>query len=160
MAYLAKDRRKAIVEDYVSRHNGHYDPRGFFDEVVKDPDHEARCWFEWDKEKGWIEANVERARAFVRGFVIPRTEIINHGPVSFMVPLAYSPVDSRSIGGGYKIASQSDRMVMPELCEEAAVALTAWLNRYSGAVKYAGGSIMVIQKVIRLLEKIVEDKAA
>jgi hypothetical protein len=162
-AHLSKDRRKAIAQDYFVRH-GKYDPRGFYEEVAADLDHPARDWFVWDSEAAALAFNVERARAFARGFKFEYSiETVDRGTVSVSVtsvPLFHSPISGRANGGGYTMTNPADSDHMANLCEEAAAALQAWLNRYGGAVKHCGGSTMIFQRQIRLLEKVAEEKAA
>lgn len=163
-AGLTKEKRATIIADYTARHDGRYDPSGFFDEVQEDPNHPARSWFVWDLEQGWLEANLERAGAFARGLTIERRQkVVDHGVVSITVsriPLLHSPMADRSIGGGYIFTDPNNDRHMANLCQEGAATLTAWINRYHAAVKHCGGSMMIFHRQIRLLEKMIDDKAA
>jgi hypothetical protein len=162
--HLNRERRQTLIKDYAERHGGIWRPDGFYDEVASDSSHEARAWFEWDKEQAARAYNIERARSFGRGLqVVFTVETIDRGNVTVHVehvPLVHSPMATRSHGGGYILTNPRDEIHMAALCQEAASTLTGWLNRYSAALKHCGGSPMVFQRQIRLLEKVEESDVA
>jgi hypothetical protein len=160
-AGLTKLKRQAILNDFLERHDGKFDGRAFFTEVEADPNHPARGWFVWDQYQGWLEANLDRARSFTRGLTFEYTvQTIDRGAVNITVervPFVHSPMAERHNGGGYVQTNPADKAHMLHLCQEAAVALTTWVNRYGAVVRFCGGSTMVLQRQIRLLEKVAED---
>jgi hypothetical protein len=160
-AGLTKLKRQEILNDFLERHDGKFDGRAFFTEVEADPNHPARGWFVWDQYQGWLEANLDRARSFTRGLTFEYTvQTIDRGAVNITVervPFVHSPMAERHNGGGYVQTNPADKSHMLNLCQEAGVALTTWVNRYGAALRYCGGSTMVFQRQIRLLEKVAED---
>ena len=162
---LTRAERQEIIEDYMSRHNGKWDPRGFRDEVKAAGDgHRAWSWFMWNKDKAADEYQIWQARQFVRGVTITRTiETIERGAVvsyETEMPLVFSRPSERASGGGYAPPNPSDPDSMGEYCSEAHQALENWLERYSSALIYAGGKPTPINKILSLLwEKVPRDSA-
>src|SRR5512139_557389 len=163
---FTKERRQEIVREFAIRHNGFFNPKLFFDEVKSAGEsHDAFPWFEWDRDKGWHEHNLWRAREFASGLQVKftveevgRNKAITVREVS--MPFALSPVSDRETGGGYIVSDPNDPAHMAELCRQAASDLNRWLRRYEGALVYAGGSTVSIQKQLNLLTAAVPEEEA
>ena len=155
---IKKAERRTIVQDFMERHGGRYDPRVFVDEVRRSKGkHPAWTWFTWDDDKAAEDYRVWQARVFVQEIVVQfSVEQIRRGHVVVVAvdaPAFVSPMDTRRSGGGYVELNPDDPVQMVNLCSEAARALQAWVRRYSGAVAYVGGSVSGSQKLAGLLEK-------
>ncbi len=156
---LAKADRQRIVDDFAARNGGRFDPKAFVDDVRRTQgQHPAWAWFTWDDEKAAEDHRIWQARTFVRDLVILHTvETIQRGRVvvsQVESPAFVSPLEGRNHGGGYLSLDPSDPVQMTMFCAEAATSLQAWLRRYSGAVAYAGGSAVALQKQLKALEKV------
>lgn len=141
---FTKDLRKQIVDAFIAEH-GHWNPDDFLADVrAKGPSHPAYEWFQWDDEAAADEYRREQARKFGQGIRIvttvryQRTEgrkvVIAEKQVA--APYVMSPVENRSLGGGYIRNGSAD--FLPSLCREAAQALDAWAKRYQLVIIHAG----------------------
>ena len=156
---IKKADRRAIVQDFMERHGGRYDPRAFVDEVRRsNGQHQAWTWFTWDDDKAAEDHRIWQARVFAQDIVVQfSVEQIRRGSVvvvSADAPAFVSPLDTRRSGGGYVELDPDDPAQMAILCAEAARSLQAWVRRYSGAVAYVGGLISGSQKLAGLLENV------
>lgn len=155
---FTKEQRQKIVRDFAVRHNGHFNPRLFLDEVRKEGEgHPAFGWFTWDKDKAAQEYQLWQAREFASGLVVSfsieeigRDKSIKVREVT--APFALSAMDGRSKGGGYVVTNPNDPAHMRELCQQAATDLRRWLNRYEAAIAHVGGSPASMRKQLALLE--------
>ena len=159
MARLTKEQRQDIVRDFAGRHHGLFTPSSFVAEVRKaGRKHPAYGWFTWDRNKAAFEHHVWQAREFAIGLRIRFTveEIGRNRKIRVrerVLPFAISPVETRREGGGYYITDPDNPEHMAEHCRQAAVALRTWLNRYSAVIAYTGGSLRVIERVLKLIEE-------
>jgi hypothetical protein len=159
---FTEELRQQIIQEFAIRHNGHFNPRLFFEEVKETgEDHAAHGWFQWDVEKGWLEHNLGLARAFAQGLKVTFSveEVGSSGAVNVLsieAPALLSPVDYRRYGGGYYLVDPSNSDHMAELCRQAATALASWLRRYEAALVHAGGSPRNVQAQVRHLERTAE----
>lgn len=155
---FTKELRQEIIREFAVRHNGHFNPALFVQEVrATGADHPAHEWFEWDTEKAAEQHLLWQAREFATGLRVSFTveTIGRNGAVSVReveMPFALSPVDARRKGGGYLVSDPDDPAHMAELCRQAVTDLTRWLRRYEAALVHAGGSPPTIEKQLRLLE--------
>ena len=155
---IAKADRRSIIQDFMARHGGRYDPRAFVEEVRRsNGQHPAWTWFNWDDARAAEDHRIYQARVFAQDIVVKfSVEQIRRGTVvvvSVEAPAFVSPLDARRSGGGYWSLDPSDPAQMAGFCAEAATSLQAWLRRYSGAVAYAGGSVVALQRQLLVLEK-------
>jgi hypothetical protein len=169
MARFTKERRQEIIHAFAVRHNGHFNPMLFVQEVrATGAGHPAYEWFEWDKDKAAEQHLLWQAREFASGLRVSFTveTVGRSGAVSVReveMPFALSPVEQRKLGGGYIVSDPSDPAHMAELCRQAVTDLERWLRRYGGALAHAGGSVNAVEKQLRLLEAAVpqeEEEAA
>lgn len=155
---FTKEQRQQIVRDFAVRHNGHFNPRLFLDEVRSGgEDHPAHGWFTWDTAKAAEAHLLWQAREFANGLIVTfsveeigRDKTIKVREVT--APFAISPTDTRRKGGGYVVIDPSDPDHMRELCRQAATDLRRWLTRYEAAVSHVGGSATSMRKQLSLLE--------
>jgi hypothetical protein len=157
---LSKLQRQRIVKEFAVRHNGHYNPNLFLEEVRRQgKGHPAYAWFEWDEGKAASAYQLEQARAFARDLRVTFTVTeVNGGNRRVKVressmPMVISPLQGRQDGGGYVLVDPKDPAHLDEHCRQAAVALRAWLGRYSDAVKHIGQTTGQIEGLIEALEK-------
>lgn len=155
---ISKADRRSIIQDFMDRHGGRYDPRSFVEEVQRsNGQHPAWTWFTWDDAKAAGDYRIWQARVFAQDIVVQfSVEQIRRGNVvvvSVEAPAFVSPLDARSSGGGYLALDPGDPAQMARFCAEAAASLQAWLRRYSGAVAYTGGSVVALQRHVSALEK-------
>ena len=159
---FTKEQRQEIVREFAIRHNGQYDPKLFLQEVrATGPDHPAYEWFTWDDDKAAREYRFWQARQFARDLKVTfNVENVggrkNFSVKSVEVPLVHSPTDGRDDGGGYVLTDVGNEAHMQELCRQGAHALSAWLRRYKGAVEYAGGDVLQIERQLKALEDATE----
>ena len=80
---ITKKERRAIVQDFMERHGGHYDPRAFVDEIRRsNGQHPAWTWFTWDNDKAADEYRIWQARVFAQDIVVKfSVEQIRRGKV-------------------------------------------------------------------------------
>lgn len=156
---LSKITRQRIVKEFAVRHNGTYNPTLFLDEVRKTGEtHPAYGWFEWDKSKAAQAYQLEQARAFARDLRVTFTVTeVNGGRRKVKVresamPLVISPLKGRQDGGGYVLVDPKDDAHLDEHCRQAAVALRAWLGRYTAAVKHVGHTTDALEELATALE--------
>ena len=156
---LTRELRQKIIKDFARKHRGIYAPDEFVKEVrTIGKSHPAYDWFEWDEEKAIWEYHLWQAREFAVGLVV-RFEIQEIGRNQNIVvrevemPLVLSPVEDRSIGGGYYLSDPTDPEHMAEYCRQASVALTSWLKRYGAALAYAKGSVKTVERQLELLKE-------
>lgn len=162
---LTKQQRQEIIREFAVRHNGYFNPKLFFDEVKSAGEsHDAYEWFEWDRDKGWLEHNYWRSREFANGLQVKFSiEVIGRSKIEvreISMPFALSPTEDRKSGGGYIVSDPNDKEHLIELCNQAAADLSRWLRRYQAAVIHAGGSIAAIEKQLRLLEAVTPQQDA
>lgn len=155
---FTKEVRQKIINDFAVRHNGHFNPKLFVDEVRRTGEgHPAYEWFQWDRDKAAHEFWLCQARAFATGLRVTFSveEVGRKGAISVRevtAPMAHSPVEQRSKGGGYVVTDTGDPAHMSELCRQAATDLARWIQRYEGALIYAGGSTQQMHKQLFVLE--------
>lgn len=158
MAKFTRALRQQIVRDFAIRHNGHFNPQLFLKEVrATGPDHPAYEWFEWNDADAAHAYRVEQARAFARDLRVTFTiEEVGRGRSitvrQVTMPMVVSPIEGRKDGGGYLLSDPDDSSHMAEHCRQAAVALTAWIERYQAAVFSAGISLSSIEGAVKKLE--------
>lgn len=158
MSKFTKERRQEIIREFAIRHNGHFNPALFVQEVrASGAGHPAYEWFEWDEDKAAQQHRLWQAREFANGLRVSFTveTIGRKGAVTVRevaMPFALSPVDQRKQGGGYVVSDPNDPAHMGELCRQAATDLQRWIRRYEAALLHSGGSLIVIAKQLRLLE--------
>lgn len=159
MARFSKELRQKIIREFCLRRNTDFDAK-LFEQEVRDtgPDHPAYGWFEWDESKAAGEYRVWQAREFAKDLrvtfsveEIGRAGVIRVREVE--APMLVSPLDGRRSGGGYFLTDPSNPDHMAELCRQAATSLATWLRRYEGALAHAGGSVSMIEKQLKALEK-------
>lgn len=166
MARFTKELRQKIIQEFCLRRNADFDAKLFEQEVRETgPSHPAYEWFEWDADKAAAEYRIWQAREFAQGLKVSFSveEVGRSGTMRVRqvnLPMLVSPVEGRSQGGGYFLTDPSNPEHMAELCRQAATDLARWLRRYEGALAHAGASVQVIEKQLRLLEAVSEDKAA
>jgi hypothetical protein len=158
MARFTKALRERIVRDFTSRHNGRFDPAVFVEEVnAAGPSHEAYEWFQWDDREAASQWRIEQARSFVQGIRIKfSVETVSRGNITIrqsVVPLVMSHLSNRRVGGGYVVTNTDSPDHMAEFCGQAARDLDAWLRRYAGAVLFAGGSTVQIERMSATLSE-------
>lgn len=157
MARLTKEERQEIIREFSGRHNGLFNPASFVLEVSKvGRKHPAYGWFTWDRDKAAFGYRIWQAREFAIGLRVRFTidEIGRSGKITVReqeMPFAISSTENRREGGGYYIVDPESPEHMAEYCRQAEVALRTWLNRYGGAVSYAGGSPRVIERLLKLI---------
>lgn len=156
---LSKIDRQRIVKEFALRHNGVYNPSLFLEEVRRTGEtHPAFNWFEWDAGKAAFAYQVEQARSFARDLRVTFTVTeINGGKRAVKVretamPLVISPMEGRRDGGGYLLVDPKDSDHMGEHCRQAAVALRAWLGRYTEAVRHVGMNTSELEALVTALE--------
>lgn len=154
MRYTAK-RRQEIIDDFMARNGGRFDPAAFVAEAESDQ-HPAHGWFTWDDAAAAHQHRIAQARSFVHGLRINFTvEVITPTePLRAVVttaPAYISPLESRRTGG-YIAVDPSNPAAMAGLAREGAIALRAWLRRYGGAVLWAQGEIGAVEAVAKMLE--------
>lgn len=158
MARFTKQLRQQIVEEFSIRHNGHFNPTLFLEEVrSKGPRHPAYEWFEWDQDKAALAYQIEQARDFARDLRVSfRVEEVGRGRTVSVreaeMPMVLSPMAGRRDGGGYYLVDPENPEHAAEHCRQAAVALRAWFRRYQSALVHANGSSAAIEKAIKALE--------
>lgn len=165
---FTKQQRQEIVREFALRHNGHYNPKLFVEEVERTgEDHPAYGWFTWNDRNAADAFRLEQARDFARDLRITFKieEVGRTTPVRVReteMPLAISPMNNRSKGGGYFITDPNDPGHMKEHCRQAAISLQSWLDRYQAALQYAGRRTSDIEKVILTLEnaQTIQDEVA
>lgn len=157
---FSKEERQKIVEDFVRRHNGQYDPSLFLKEVKEaGKDHPAYDWFEWNTKKAANEYNLWQARAFAKDLRVSFNveEVGRSGAVTVRAveaPMVISPTSRRSDGGGYVSFDPSNPEHMTEHCHQAASALRSWLRRYEAALVHAGCGVKTIEQVVDGLDAV------
>ena len=156
MSQFTKETRQAIIDDFIYRH-GSYEPRVFVEEVAeKCGEHPAYKWFMWDNDAAATEYRVWQARMFVRDLVVKfSVETIIHGKITVRhveAPYIFSSTEDRNSGGGYERVDPTNPESMAKFCHEAAVAMRQWIDRYEGALVYAGGTTKPLIAVMRILE--------
>ncbi|WP_201829560.1 hypothetical protein [Microvirga zambiensis] len=158
MTRFTKELRQQIVKEFALRHNGVFNPTLFLEHVRETgPEHPAFEWFEWDQNKAALNYQIEQARSFARDLRVSFTveEVGRSEPVRVRqaaMPLVLSPMEGRKDGGGYVLVNPDDPAHMIEHCQQAAIALRAWQNRYKSALLHAGGSPETLEEAIRQLE--------
>lgn len=163
---FTKEERQRIIAEFAVRHNGHYNPKLFLDEVrATGEDHPAFGWFTWDEARAAEAHRLWESRVFASGLRVSFSidEIGRRGAVTVrevMMPFAISPVGTRDKGGGYVVSVPGDDGHMLELCSQALTDLGTWIDRYAGAVMYAGGSIHDLRKIQAALAAKTRDAAA
>lgn len=159
MARFTKQTRQEIIREFCLRRNADFDARLFEQEVRETgPSHPAYEWFEWNRDKAASEFRIWQARQFANGLRVSFKveEIGRNGQIRVRqvdVPLVISPIEGRRSGGGYVITDPENKDHMAELCKQAAADLDRWLRRYQAAVLHVGGSVNVIERQLKLLEK-------
>jgi hypothetical protein len=157
---ISREQRQAIVRDFATRHNGVYNPKIFLEEVKKaGADHPAYGWFEWDATKAAKQYRLWQAREFARDLRITFSvdEVGRNGTMTVRtteMPMVLSPTDGRQDGGGYFLTDPNNPDHMAEHCQQAGVALRAWINRYQAAIMHAGGSLRQIEDLAVRLESV------
>lgn len=158
--------RQKIVREFAVRHNGHFNPALFLEEVrAKGPTHPAYDWFTWDRDAAAREHWLSQARAFASDLRVTfRVEEVV-GPHSVRVretpmPMVLSSLDNRSKGGGYMLVDPDDPEHIAEHCRQAAQAMNAWLNRYEAAIAHARVKRFTIESVVSKLEDAAAKPAA
>lgn len=160
MANFTKALRQKIVRDFAIKHNGHFNPRLFLQEVREvGPGHPAYEWFEWDDACAAHTHRVEQAREFARDLRVTfEVEEIGRGRSitvrQVTMPMVISPVSGRKDGGGYFLSDPDDDSHMAEHCRQAATALEAWLERYQAAVISAGMPLGTVEGIAKRLENV------
>lgn len=164
---FSKERRQEIIREFAVRHNGHFNPRLFVEEVRTQGDnHPAYGWFQWNKDKAANEFWIWQAREFAKDLKVSFSieEVGRKGAITVReveMPFAMSPVGMRGKGGGYIVSDPSDPRHLSELCRQAATDLERWLRRYEAALIFAGGSASVMRKQLACIEsKIPQEEAA
>ncbi len=120
MSKFTKQRRQEIVRDFAVRHNGHYNPRLFLEEVKREGEkHAAYDWFQWDTEKAAFAHHLEQAREFAQDLRVVFTVEAVGGAKNLKVkeapmPLVISPMENRSTGGGYLLVDPKDPAYIAE----------------------------------------------
>ena len=156
MAKFTRELRQKLVDEFMARNGGRYDPAGFVAEAAS-PQHPAHEWFTWDDEKAAADHRLWQARTFVNDLRVRfEVETVSRGSVRVSqveAPALVSPLATRDRGGGYLPVRPDSPEAMQALCQEGARALAAWLRRYSGALAWAGGSEATMSKQVALLEK-------
>jgi hypothetical protein len=157
---ITRAERQEIVDDFLRRHNGFWDPRTFRDEVqIAGESHPAFSWFQWDRDKAADEYQIWQARRFVADIRVSfsiETITRNVGTVQVVeAPHVFSPITTRSEGGGYRVLDGSDEEALRQFTIEGLKALRAWLYRYEAAVVYAGASKRSVENIInKMAEKL------
>lgn len=158
MSQFTKEARQEIIRDFCRRRNADFDARLFEQEVREQgAEHPAYEWFEWDADKAATEHRIWQARQFAVGLRVSfKVEEVGRGGAvtvrSVDAPFLLSPGEDRKAGGGYYLTDLSNPEHMTELCRQAAVDLNRWLRRYEAALRHVGGSVLVIQRQLKLLE--------
>lgn len=164
---FSKEQRQEIIREFAVRHNGHFNPRLFVNEVkARGGEHPAYGWFQWDKDKAAHEFWIWQAREFAKDLKVSFSiqEVRRAGSIAVRevtMPFAMSPVYTRGRGGGYIVSDPSDPRHLEELCRQAATDLERWLRRYEAALIFAGGSASAMRKQLAYIEsKIPQAEAA
>lgn len=164
---FTKEIRQQIIRDFATRHNGHFNPRLFVEEVRQQGEnHPAHGWFTWDKDKAAEAHLLWEAREFAKDLRVTFTveEVGRNKSITVRevaMPFALSPAHHRDKGGGYVVSDPNDPEHMAELCRQAATDLDRWLRRYEAALIFAGGSAQVMRKQLATLEaKVPQEEAA
>lgn len=159
MSRFTQEQRQKIIRDFCLRRNADFDARLFEQEVREQgAEHPAHAWFEWDAEKGALENRVEQARKFAQGLRVSfKIEEIGRGGRVVVreveAPFLLSPTEDRKAGGGYFLTDLSNPEHMNELCRQAAADLGRWLRRYEAALLHVGGSVSMVQRQLKLLDR-------
>lgn len=169
MRRYTKKLRQEIIRAFAIRHNGQYNPALFLDEVRETgPEHPAYEWFDWDDAAAAQQHRLQQARHFAQGLkVVFKIEEVGRSKAikvrEVEAPLVISSLDSRHKGGGYRLTDPENGDHMAEFCRQGAKELKAWIDRYKGAIAYAGGSTNSLHAVLEKLEAAASadgDKAA
>lgn len=158
MPRFTKEFRQQIIREFAVRHNGHFNPHLFVEEVKgQGENHPAYGWFTWDRDKAAHDHWLWQAREFASGLQVKfMVEEVGRNKAMVVrevaVPFSLSPVNTRRQGGGYIVSDPNDPAHMAELCRQAATDLSGWLRRYEAALVHAGGTVAVIQRQLNLLK--------
>lgn len=165
MARFTKQLRQQVIREFCLRRNAEFDAKLFEQEVREaGPDHLAYDWFEWDEGEAARQHRIWQAREFAKDLRVTFSveEVGRAGTIRVReveAPMLVSPMDGRRSGGGYFLTDPQSPAHMSELCRQAATDLARWIRRYDGALAFAGGSTVTIEKQLRLLEKAAPQEA-
>lgn len=154
---FTKQLRAEIIGEFAKRHGGNYNPPDFLEEVEKAGEsHPAHAWFTWDDSQAAHEYRIWQARVFASNIRVSFSvrSIGRDTPMtikSVEAPMAISPLNGRSRGGGYVITNPT-KGHMVELCRQAEDDLRSWLRRYEAAVQYVGISAEEISGILGKLK--------
>jgi len=156
------EERQQIINDHAAQQDDlmwHHDR--FWEEVrAIGPSHPAGPWFQWDKEAGWNEANLERARRFGQGLrvqIIAGEVVTYHGKVEiFDMPATVATLEQRKRGGGSILAS-SDPAYFRGNADVAAMELKSWLRTQRSTCDYFHIDLAPLEEIMAALQKAVGD---
>lgn len=168
--------KQKIIDDYMNKTGANYFvPAAFLGWLKDQPDHECYDVFFGMTDEAAAQAyREELVRKWVSGLrVVVRYDApqqTNIGRIEvreYKVPLLHSPVDGRKDGGGYLHTDPADPKHMAEVVRQGAVALAAWLERYTGAANLLGVDLAPVAAMRAALDAAadradppVEEKAA
>lgn len=150
MAFTVKDRQK-IIDGYLAQSGRNmFVPGEFVDWLAGKPEHEAYgLFFGMGDATAAREHRIALARRMASGLRITvEIQQTKSSVVQIAVreyPAFFSPVASRSSGGGYERFDPNDKAAMAELRRQGQVALQSWLNRYAGA--FADVDLTIIKRI-------------
>lgn len=160
MSGFPKKERQRIVDGYLQATGRNMFVPGEFVDWLKDqPDHEAYPWFYgMDDSEAARQYRIDLARRMASGLriVVSDTEPETSAIVVREYPAYVSPVSGRKDGGGYAPFDPKSEIDQAELRRQAAVSLTAWLNRYRGCAENIGVSVTALEEVAKALRGVEE----
>jgi hypothetical protein len=156
--------RQRIIDDYLKRTRRQvFVPREFLSWLAQKPDHECYdLFFGVSDAEAAARYREDMVRKWVAGLrvtiAVPETQTVRINGVRVTeveVPGMVSPAGAWKAGGGYLRYEAAPE----EVQAEAARALDAWLERYSGALGLAGFDLSAIEEIAGLLKARVSEAA-
>lgn len=145
--------KQKVIDGYLAASGkNQFIPSEFLGWLQDKPEHECHSiFFGMSDEEAAAAYREELVRKWVSGLrVIVRTEqasVRQVGTVEvreFTLPLYHSPTEGRRHGGGYVSTDPNDPLHLAEIARQGAVALAAWMERYSGVAKIIGISVETV----------------
>ena len=121
--------RQVILEDYLERHDGVFEPADFVDEA-SDPDHPAHKYFEWNDNVAARRYRLDQARSFVSDLRVQRKQ---HTSVLGNYRTVMMPVVVSDGKGSYRRTASA--LTQIDMCQEGIRRLQEWANRYQCALQ-------------------------
>lgn len=156
-----KNWKQKVIDGYMQASGrNQFVPAEFLGWLKDKPEHECYpVFFGMDDQEAAQAFREELVRKWVSGLrIVVRSEaaqVRNIGVVEvreYSLPLVHSPVDGRRDGGGYVHTDPSDPVHLAELARQGAVALSAWIERFTGAANLIGVDVSGVDAIRAALD--------